>query len=209
MCCIQVVPLLGNEATKTSPSRSGSAAHRATVRSDVIGSNGMGSSPLARAQVAVSASVPPSAAAATSFRASLTSSATSYQSLPHISRHFLRMPVKLDESDSTTRLRPPEPRDCRHRASHTVATETAATAPRATSSRVVGMAAAHDQMRNGPAESETLSRSRPTLGLEAAVAHRRGTSARAGAERREGCSCESRKLSRNTRKLLKRAPRRV
>ena len=90
-----------------------------------------------------------------------------------------------------------------------MATETAATAPRATSSRVVGMAAAHDQMRNGPAESETLSRSRPTLGLEAAVAHRpRYFRARA----RRGVvvhSCESRKLSRNTRKLLKRAPRRV
>ena len=120
--------------------------------------------------MALSAGAPPSAAAATSFRASLTSSATSYQSLPQNSRHFLRMSVRLDESDSTTRLRPPEPRDCRHQASHTVATETAATAPRATSSRVVGMAAAHDQMRNGAAESETLSRSRPTLGLEAAVA---------------------------------------
>eukprot|EP00966_Prymnesium_polylepis_P326330 7382241-Prymnesium_polylepis.1 len=44
MCCIQVVPDLGYEQMKTSVGRSGSAAHDATVASDVIGSSGMGSS---------------------------------------------------------------------------------------------------------------------------------------------------------------------
>ena len=44
MCCIQVVPDLGKDATKTSPRLSGSEAHLFMVAVEVIGRSGKGSS---------------------------------------------------------------------------------------------------------------------------------------------------------------------
>ena len=44
ICCIQVVPDFGNEATKMSPALSGSAAQAETVAVEVMGNIGMGSS---------------------------------------------------------------------------------------------------------------------------------------------------------------------